>query len=425
MCSSVNLYVLFTCSFVLTPCLFVFLENEFRTLTYLTVFSTYCNRSVGIRTNPCKETDMAEKSTNTTNTKLVVSKVSSELISIGQELKESVIISTKTKYSALNPLSPTKYISSRLSKFSELCNQNISKEMTAEILNIIKDSNMYTILRDLIMLTQEQSEIKAVGDFISFFLPSKIVMTFGAFSVQDRIMAFQQIMDSYIGHKIDDLDNYHLCVSKELEMLTCLQIEAQHFTIMFQNRVLFSGSMPNLLAKKVTFVGAGLPLSGVLINIFTGAKINLIDIDPIAMENNATFLQILHGAGIISINDFNLINANGKDLIYSSSEGGLQTDILHLASALSNEVKFDIFKKIAKENDKHIIVIDRYVSGIYKLFYESKVENSKIPEFKTFAKMYPDNIYAWKVDSAKNKSDIKITSTNFNSVNSSRLLKLI
>ena len=74
---------------------------------------------------------------------------------------------------------------------------------------------------------------------------------------------------------------------------------------------------------------------------------------------------------------------------------------------------------------KHIIVIDRYVSGIYKLFYESKVENSKIPEFKTFAKMYPDNIYAWKVDSAKNKSDIKITSTNFNSVNSSRFLKLI
>ena len=297
-----------------------------------------------------------EKLTKTANTQLVVSEVSSELISIGQEFKESVIISAETKYSAINPLSPSEYVSSRVSRFAELCNQHISKEMTTEILSIIKDSNMYTILIDFILLTEKQSEIKAVCDIISFFSTSKIEMKFEAFSIQDRILAFQHIMDSYVGHKIDDLDYYHLCVSKELEMLTCLQIEAQHFTIMFQNRVLFSGSMPNLLAKKVTFVGAGLPLSGVLINIFTGAKINLIDIDPIAMENNATFLQILHGAGIISINDFNLINANGKDLIYSSSEGGLQTDILHLASALSNEVKFDIFKKIAKENDTYGII---------------------------------------------------------------------
>ena len=49
----------------------------------------------------------------------------------------------------------------------------------------------------------------------------------------------------------------------------------------------------NLKDKNITFVGSGFPLSAVILNIYTGAKINLVDINDEAINNANKFLFLL------------------------------------------------------------------------------------------------------------------------------------
>jgi len=61
------------------------------------------------------------------------------------------------------------------------------------------------------------------------------------------------------------------------------------------------------------------------------------------------------------------------------------------------------------------------VSGIFKLLYDNKVYSKEVLDFKTIAKIYPENLYHYKKDSNK---DIVVKPTSIMNVNSSRLLIL-
>jgi hypothetical protein len=338
---------------------------------------------------------------------------SDAFVTICKEFKGDVEFARNYKYIKKHPLEPSVKINSQLIKFVTLTTKEYSKKETDIILTNIKKEGCYDLLKDLSILAEEQMENKAADDFIKYYSKNKINNKRYK-SAEQKILALENLMKINNGYSFIYLKNYFILTANELEMLNNLKRYKQN-TIKIKD---FYGKLPNLKNKYVTFVGAGFPLSGISINILTNAKINLIDIDKVQLEKAKQFLNIIAKAGIINIKDFSFIHANAKNLSYSKGE--IKSDILHLASALPNLVKKKIFDDIAKDSNK-IIIIDRYVSGIFKLLYSNKVTSQEIPQFKTIAKIYPENIYYYKVHK---KGDIIYKPTSIINVNSSRLLIL-
>jgi hypothetical protein len=339
---------------------------------------------------------------------------SQPFIHICKEFKSDVEFARNYKYTEKHPLEPSKKVNAELGKFVDLTTKEYSKNETEVILGDIKKEQCDTVLRDLSILAEEQMENKAVDDFIKYYSKNKIQKITHS-SLQGKIDSLQNLMKIKEGYSFVYLKNYFVLTANELEMVNNLDKYSKN-DVKIEN---FKGHLPNLKNKYVTFVGAGFPLSGISINILTGAKINLIDIDKVQLRKAKDFLTIISKAGIINIKDFSFTHADGQTLSYS--KGKIKTDILHLASALPNGVKKEIFRNMAKEKANQIIIIDRYVSGIFKLLYDNKVYSKEVPDFKTIAKIYPENLYHYKKDSNK---DIVVKPTSIMNVNSSRLLIL-
>ena len=339
---------------------------------------------------------------------------SEPFIHICKEFKSDVEFARNYKYTVKHPLSPSERVNSELSKFVDLTTKNYSKKETYIILSDVKKEKCDTVLKDLSILAEEQMENKAVDDFIKYYSKNKIIK-YSYKSILEKIKSLQNLMKIKEGYSFVYLKNYFVLTANELEMVNNLNKYTKS-DIKIEN---FTGQLPNLKNKYVTFVGAGFPLSGISINILTEAKINLIDIDKVQLKKAKDFLTIISKAGIIDIEDFSFTHADGQMISYSN--GTIKTDILHLASALPNSVKKEIFRNIVKEKNNQIIVIDRYVSGIFKLLYDNKVYSKEIPEFQTIAKIYPENLYHYKKDSNKN---IVVKPKSIMNVNSSRLLIL-
>ncbi|KAL5256692.1 hypothetical protein ACHWQZ_G011824 [Mnemiopsis leidyi] len=150
----------------------------------------------------------------------------------------------------------------------------------------------------------------------------------------------------------------------------------------------------NLADKTFTFVGAGFPLTGIILHIETGASINLIDYDKDAVKTAKKFLAITEKLGVTRPGAFKVIMADARDVVYLptrrlpgtirrhdgancppycptnpklSGKQIVPTDILDLASALSAEDT----AQVIRENAALVPTIrKRNVRGISEVLYE-------------------------------------------------------
>ena len=162
----------------------------------------------------------------------------------------------------------------------------------------------------------------------------------------------------------------------------------------------FMGEYPELfgvqeLSQKVfTFVGAGFPLTGIILHILTGgAKINLVEYNPNIVKTTSELINILEDLSIVDKGAIQIIYANALDLeflpILNSERVTLQsqstkfksfkvvfTDILDLASALPAKITRQMFEVNARSIS---IIRKRNVSGTSEFLYErfnDKIINS-------------------------------------------------
>jgi hypothetical protein len=132
--------------------------------------------------------------------------------------------------------------------------------------------------------------------------------------------------------------------------------------------------------KTFTFVGAGFPLTGIILHQRTGASVNLIDCDEEAVENAKRFLVYCEKCNIIKKDFIKVIHKNALDIQFFSKNNDnsgvdlrgnskriLKTDILDLASAIPAEVTDEILKKNVHQN---VLIRKRNVQGMSKLLYE-------------------------------------------------------
>lgn len=145
-----------------------------------------------------------------------------------------------------------------------------------------------------------------------------------------------------------------------------------------------------------TFVGAGFPLTGIILSIITGAKINLIDRNEKAISTARKFISFTNELGITHPGSIKVIHADATEVVYLPSnkissvhddhkksihhlsdtnikrskftkEIIVQTDILDLASALPAETT----AKVMSENAFLVPVVrKRNVRGVSELWYE-------------------------------------------------------
>ena len=143
------------------------------------------------------------------------------------------------------------------------------------------------------------------------------------------------------------------------------------------------------LAKKVfTFVGAGFPLTGIILHILTGgASINLIDKNKRVVEDVRKLINITDNLGITCKGAIQIIHADAIEVEYlriqhahdpihqqyNFNHRQIFTDILDLASALPAETT----KQILENNAKTISIIrKRNVRGASEFLYEKFTNNS-------------------------------------------------
>ena len=148
---------------------------------------------------------------------------------------------------------------------------------------------------------------------------------------------------------------------------------------------------PSLKKKTFTFVGAGFPLTGIILHIETGARVNLVDYDEEAVNNARKFLKLTDSIGITQPGYIRVILADAADVVYMPttkllpglrrydfstcpvSEGSVKdkvvvpTDILDLASALPAHVTRQVFKENAAQVP---VVRKRNVRGTSEVLYE-------------------------------------------------------
>lgn len=170
-----------------------------------------------------------------------------------------------------------------------------------------------------------------------------------------------------------------------------------------------------------TFVGAGFPLTGIILSIITGANINLIDKDEKAISTARKFISLTNELGITRPGSIKLIHADATEVVYlpsnkiprddhktfihhssssdriikklrfttTTKEKIVQTDILDLASALPAETT----AKVMNENASLVPVVrKRNVRGVSELWYERFImakEEEKRGGFKLIGEVSP------------------------------------
>lgn len=179
-------------------------------------------------------------------------------------------------------------------------------------------------------------------------------------------------------------------ILREALMLAPTCPEVKHFISAFPE--LFG--YRDLAEKTVTFVGAGFPLTGIVLHILTGANINLVDYSVTAVESAKKFLSLTERLGITGQGAIKVILADALDVVYlptSKLPGSIKrhdgrtcpdtcpmnpkmgskmivpTDILDIASAICPETT----GRLVEENGCLVPAIrKRNVRGVSEVIYE-------------------------------------------------------
>jgi len=169
----------------------------------------------------------------------------------------------------------------------------------------------------------------------------------------------------------------------------------------------------NLDDKYMTFVGSGaLPLTGIMNNIVTGCKVNLVDFDPEAVDISRKLITYLELLGVIETNAIKIYGADARDVHYggprknevdrstfagevlrgaayttidASGNTGVSkkdllyvpTDILYVAGLIPNYVKDAVLLNLEHNQiDPVKTMMVRSARGLSAMLYESVQEGA-------------------------------------------------
>jgi hypothetical protein len=94
-------------------------------------------------------------------------------------------------------------------------------------------------------------------------------------------------------------------------------------------------NITSLEGRSVTFPGSGsLPLTGIMLHICTGAKINLIDIDPDAIAASRQLIGRLGDMGIVDTSAFQIIEGDVVNMRYQKAADTPAQDTLRSADSI-------------------------------------------------------------------------------------------
>lgn len=341
-------------------------------------------------------------------------------------------------------LEPSNVINKNLGSLVEICNEKYTHAETHEIFEAL--APLHKDFQDISNRAEEQMEKSAENGIFYAFNGKNNELTQEMISQrtqgipqgteQYKIATLEAIMndipkhlektdDNFKGYPFPYLSNYvHLSLN-ELRLFKLAGKEMEYRNVEYKSKDGYSvqGEIPNLKGKTITFIGAGFPLSGLMLQIYTGAKIKLIDMDKDACEKAENFLEICHNNGVIDKSDFEIIHGNAMDFEYNSKnpqnkKDVIQTDIIQMASALPKFVKKDILSKT-----NGVEIIDRYVSGLGKLLYYDKLSQKDLEgNFKIMSKIYPEPKLTEEKEDKNNDRKIPHSTTAPQNINSSKLI---
>ena len=349
----------------------------------------------------------------------------------------------KTPYPQ-NALAPSEEVNILLGKLVTTCDAQYTTAESKQIQEELKDIAPY--LRDISNLSEGEMERVALNYIFKVFEDDKRVPSVNDDSKQEKTRCLENIVNNIPKTiKLEDvpqheqfsfpyLKNYDVMAENELRLLT------------------HGKNVPNLENQTITFVGAGFPLSAIMYHIHSGAKINLVDIDPNACKRAEQFLEICHKAGVLNKNDFKVIQGNAMELKYSKNQTKdfsqnftgvanvdenhesakqVNTDILVFAAALPDFVKA---KALANVSPKDVTVINRCTSEVNNLLYPSTklsalIKNNGLgkhggKEYNVIDVMYPEFAFKNKVQDGVNKKGVLSIETDKINQNTAQRLNI-
>jgi hypothetical protein len=313
-------------------------------------------------------------------------------------------------------LSPCNFLNEIFSKLLDLTKQVYSPKTLTEIINLIKlNPTIKLIIKDLRhtwMYYEELIENQALNliiktaysqmdfykkhlksiidvkkDFLAFEMPLtnnvKIKMALLEAIIVDLPIKFDEKKAKNIGLFTGFVKDYYSLVHSELSMLEVLKISKGLTSCDFRLEI--------CTTKIFTFVGAGLPISGIILHILTnGARVNLVDYNKSIVDKARELIKITELLGITQPGAIKVIHSDALNIEYIHRQNNnqvrnnqkqsiksarlvLRTDILDLASSLSASVTNQIFKDNAK--NVHLIR-KRNVYGANEILYEKFVSDN-------------------------------------------------
>ena len=266
-------------------------------------------------------------------------------------------------------LAPCKLINENLSKLVEVTLRTYTPENLACLLKKIRSeefSEHLEILRTSAIAGEEQMEQDALEFVFKMVAKNQLDDNTIPTSESCRIRLLENLVvhspvklkskfpDIYVEQPFLYFENYSELVTAELQLLKNLK---------------------NLKDKKFTFVGAGFPLTGIILHIKTGANISLVECDLEAVENAKKFIKIAEDLSIVVKDSIRLFHADARNVMFGDCKNSVEntdkikveTDILDLASALSAETTKIIIQKNAYTVP---IIRKRNVRGASEILYE-------------------------------------------------------
>ena len=179
-------------------------------------------------------------------------------------------------------------------------------------------------------------------------------------------------------------NNYKEIVEAEMQLLTGVAAGASQPLI----------AKDNLSQQQFAFVGAGFPLTAIILHIKTGADITLIDIDQDAVNNAHKLLNICEQLGIVIPDAMRVIHADAQQcLFYSPQEIPPVTDkiavpvtVLDLASALPTDITAKVINECTSGSPA---IRKRNVYGMPQLLYPRYSHDDKTSNYKLAGAVVP------------------------------------
>lgn len=327
----------------------------------------------------------------------VVNESLNEFVGMTLKIYESGKLSQVQKLGGLNP--QTKEAISDLRQIAIHAEEEMEQEAIGLIFKSI-DNNLDTYKDDITAITRQK-----LGIADNAALPQTAEAKSTMFETLIHDYPKQQQANNpedYPGLVFPYIKNYPPLVDTELKLLTepapriesteigrkgiALDKALEQSGISDQKREEIESSIPELFGmkdaseKNFSFVGAGFPLTGILLHIQTGgAQINLVDYNKQAVENAKKLIDITSDLGITERDKIDFLHADARDVTYippnekkeaeyvGKHKFNLPTDNLDLASALPSDVTDSVLQNNAKAISS---VRKRNVRGASFVLYE-------------------------------------------------------